>query len=64
MYLVNTRPNICYVVSALSQFMSEPRQIHLVAVKHILRYLHGTVGYGLTYSSSMDLILEGYSDFN
>jgi hypothetical protein len=25
MYLVNTIPNICYVVSALSQFMSQPR---------------------------------------
>lgn len=38
-YLVNTRPDICYVVSALSQFMNEPRHIHLVAAKHILRYL-------------------------
>jgi hypothetical protein len=25
MYLVNTRPNICYAVSALSKFMSQPR---------------------------------------
>jgi hypothetical protein len=25
MYLVNTRPNICYAVSALSQFMSQSR---------------------------------------
>jgi hypothetical protein len=25
MYLVNMRPNICYAVSALSQFMSQPR---------------------------------------
>lgn len=62
MYLVNTRPDICYAVSALSLFMSEPRQIHLVAIKHTLRYLRGTVGYGLKYSSSMDLILEGYTD--
>ena len=28
MYLVNTRPDICFVVSSLSQFMVEPRQIH------------------------------------
>jgi hypothetical protein len=25
MYLVNTKPNICYAVTALSQFMSQPR---------------------------------------
>lgn len=39
MYLVNTRPDICYAINALSQFISEPKQVHLVAVKHILRYL-------------------------
>ena len=36
MYLVNTRPDICYVVNTLSQFMCEPKEIHLVAVKHIM----------------------------
>lgn len=64
MYLVNTRPDICYAVSALGQFMCEPKQIHLVAAKHILRYLRGTVGYGLRYSSDMNLKLHGYSDSN
>jgi hypothetical protein len=39
MYLVNTRPDICYAVSALSQFMSQPRQTHWIAAKHVLRYL-------------------------
>ena len=36
--------------------------MHLVVVKHILRYLRGTVGYGLRYTSSNDLTLVGYSD--
>ena len=62
MYLVNTRPDICYAVSALSQFMCDPRQIHLVAAKHILRYLRGTVGYGLKYTSDADLELLGFTD--
>jgi hypothetical protein len=57
MYLVNTRPNIFYAVSALSQFMSQSRQIHWVAAKHVLRYLRGTVGYGLRYASSVDMRL-------
>jgi hypothetical protein len=28
MYLVNTRPDICYAVNVLSQFMSQSRQTH------------------------------------
>ena len=47
MYLTNTRPDICFVVNALSQFMCEPRKIHWTAAKHVLRYLCGTVGYDL-----------------
>ena len=28
MYLVNTRPDICFTVNSLSQFMVEPRGVH------------------------------------
>jgi hypothetical protein len=62
MYLVNTRPDICYAVNVLSQFMSQPRQTHWIAAKHVLRYLRGTIGYGLRYASSVDLSLQGYAD--
>ena len=54
-YLTNTRPDICFVVNALSQFMCEARQIHWIVAKHVLKYLHGTVGYGLRYDSECDL---------
>ena len=37
MYLVNTRPDICYVVNTLSQFMVEPKRSHWAASKHVLR---------------------------
>jgi hypothetical protein len=47
MYLVNTRPDICFAVNTMSQYMLESRHVHLVAVNHVLRYLHGTIGYGL-----------------
>ena len=30
MYLVNTRLDSCYAVNVLSQFMSQPRQIHWI----------------------------------
>jgi hypothetical protein len=64
MYLVNTRPDIFYAASALSQFMSQLKQMHWVVVKHVLRYLRGIVGYGLRYASSVDMRLEGFADSN
>ena len=49
MYLTNTRPDICFVVNTLSQHLTDPRSVHLRAAKHILRYLKGTIDYGLKY---------------
>eukprot|EP00253_Pinus_taeda_P031734 PITA_31734 len=37
MYLVNTRPNICYADNTLSQFTVEPKRVHWAAAKHVLR---------------------------
>ena len=62
MYLVNTRPNICFAVNTLSQFMVEPRRVHWVAAKHVLRYLQGTVDYGLDYRQGDGVRLAGYTD--
>ena len=47
MYLVNTRPDICFVMNTLSQYMVELRSVHMVGEKHVLRYIAGTVDYGL-----------------
>jgi hypothetical protein len=62
MYLVNTRPDICFAVNTLSQFMVEPRQEHWVAVKYVLKYLRGTVEYGLRYLGDDKVKLQGYTD--
>ena len=64
LYLVHTRPDICFAVSALSQFMTDPRHVHWVATKHVLRYLHGTIGYGLKYTSAGGVRLSGYTNSN
>ena len=42
--------------------MCELRQIHWVAAKQVLIYLHSTVGYGLWYSADNDMQLVGYTD--
>jgi hypothetical protein len=49
MYLVNTRPDICYAVNQLSQAMVNPTKLFWKAGKHVLRYLKGTYKYGLWY---------------
>ena len=63
MYLVNTRPDIFYAVNVLSQFMCEPKEIHLVAVKHIMRYLQGSLNFGLKYEK-VSLDLHGFTDLD
>ena len=62
MYLTNTRPNICFVVNTLSQYLVEPRHVHLVGAKHVMRYLKGTIDYGLSYTRDHDFKLYGQID--
>jgi hypothetical protein len=62
MYLAHTRPDICYAVDSLSQFICEPKYIHIVVVKHILRYVRGTIAYGIRYTSSGGVMLHGFID--
>ena len=64
MYLMNTRPNICFAVNTLSQYLKDPRSVHLTAAKHILRYLKGTIDYGLKYDANQKINLVGYVDLD
>ena len=64
MYLMNTRLDICFVVNTLGQFFIDPRHVHLIAAKHILRYLKGIVDYGLRYDANQKINLEGYDDLD
>ena len=56
MYPTNTRPDICFAVNTLSQFLTDPRHVHLIAAKHILRYLRGTNDYGLKYEANQNIM--------
>ena len=59
MYLTETRPDLMYAISLISRFMESPKDSHWKVGKRILRYVAGTLGYGLWYT------LTGYtnSDF-
>ena len=62
MYLMNTRPDIFFALNTLSQFLTDPRHVHLIDTKHILWYLKGTIDYGLKYNTDQRINLEGYAD--
>jgi hypothetical protein len=64
MYLMNTRPDICFSVNTLSQYLVEPRRVHLVAAKHVMRYFKGMLDYGLCYTGDDDFRLYGYIDLD
>ena len=58
-----TRPDICWIITTLSQYLSRPLKEHWIAAKHVLRYLKGTLDYELCYRKcDDDLRLIGYSD--
>ena len=64
MYLKNTRLNICFVVNTLCQFLTDPIHVHLVAAKHVFRYLKCTVDYGFKYDANQKINLEAYVDLD
>ena len=48
-YLVHTRPELSFAVGVASRFMERPTVMHYKVVKQILRYLKGTMQFGLVY---------------
>ena len=64
MYLASaTRPDIFFSMSKLSRFMSNLGDDHWHALQRVLRYLKGTMSFGIHYSGH-PAVLEGYSDLN
>ncbi|CAH9109373.1 unnamed protein product [Cuscuta epithymum] len=61
-YLTLTRPDICYSIHILSQFMHQPRQVHWDAAIRVLRYLKSHPGQGILLRSDSPLLLTGYCD--
>lgn len=62
-YLTHTRLDITFVVGVVSCFMEKPTIKHLQAVKGILRYVKGTLSYGLVYSKGREKVtISGYTD--
>ena len=58
-----SRPDLAAAVGVLSKFMSKPGKEHWQGVKRVLRYIQGTLKYGLMFSADgANPTLTGYSD--
>jgi hypothetical protein len=62
-YLLHTRPDLSFAVGVASRFMEKPTVMHYKAVKQILRYLKGTIHFGLMYSrGGAEGVITGFTD--
>ncbi|KAJ3522289.1 hypothetical protein NMY22_g11955 [Coprinellus aureogranulatus] len=65
MYLaIATRPDLIYAVAKLAQYNSNPGPEHWKALKHLFRYIKGTIDLKLTYRGGemTSELFQAYSD--
>jgi hypothetical protein len=62
LYLCASRPDIMLSVCMCARFQANPKEVHLRAVKRIMRYLIYTPKFGLWYPKGSTFDLIGYSD--
>ncbi|XP_052735515.1 secreted RxLR effector protein 161-like [Vigna angularis] len=64
-FLSNSRPYLMFSIGLISRFMSNPKKIHMLVVKRILRYIKGTANHGSMFPYGMqknELKLMSYAD--
>lgn len=62
MYLTVTRPDLMFVVCLLARFMSDPKAEHMLSAKRVLRYVSGTMDFGVLYKKSSVMDVVGFTD--
>ncbi|XP_031102051.1 secreted RxLR effector protein 161-like [Ipomoea triloba] len=62
LYLTASRPDIMFSVGACARYQADPKESHVKAVKRILKYVKGTLNYGIWFSNDTNLSLVGFSD--
>ncbi|CAL9026855.1 unnamed protein product [Prunus brigantina] len=62
LYLTATRPDIMFAASLLARYMHGPTKKHMGTAKRVLRYIQGTLDYGIAYEKEKKAMLVGYCD--
>ncbi|GKA92938.1 ribonuclease H-like domain-containing protein [Tanacetum coccineum] len=63
-YLTFTRPDLSYAVQQIFLYMHDPREPHFASLKRILRYVRGTIDFGLQLYVSATTSLVGYTNID
>ncbi|CAM8957434.1 unnamed protein product [Rhodiola kirilowii] len=62
LYLTASRPDIAYAVGVCARYQADPKESHLLQVKRIIKYVCGTVDFGIWYTKDTNPHLVGYCD--
>ncbi|XP_070676264.1 uncharacterized mitochondrial protein AtMg00810-like [Malus domestica] len=62
LYLTVTRPDIMFAASLLARFMHNPTTKHIGTAKRVLRYIQGSLDYGIACEKGKDVMFIGYCD--
>ena len=62
LYLTASRPDIAFSLGMCARYQACPKESHLLAVKRIIRYVKGTIGFGLWYPRETNANLAAFSD--
>ncbi|GJZ71331.1 hypothetical protein Tco_0635182 [Tanacetum coccineum] len=62
MYLTVSRPDLVFSICICSRYQAKPTEKHLTAVKHVFRYLKGTINMGLWYPKDTGFNLTAFAD--
>jgi hypothetical protein len=60
--MVYTRPDIAFILRKLSQYLKDPIEHHMSALKNLIRYLRSIITHYLKYTSYGNPLLVMYSN--
>ncbi|CAM8975463.1 unnamed protein product [Rhodiola kirilowii] len=62
LYLTASRPDIVYAERVCARYQADPKESHLLQVKRIMKYVCGTVDFGIWYTKDTNPHLVGFYD--
>ena len=60
--IVHTRPDIAFTLRKLSQYIKDPADFYIKAVKNLMRYIRSTIIHRMKYSKGVNPTLLLHSD--